>query len=225
MVGAVCLGIGLTLTSCKLTAGQHITWYPCLPAYHQPQGKTSGPCRSLHPLKCFGANSDLLAILSFLSPARDATWPKLEVQESQLCVSLDQNESFLKVHAYIACMHINVVQGLTLMISWTSLVVKVIRSKNMISPWFTGFLIWEKRYQTLWHQGIMWHYDMTSRDVMGRRHNIMWRHWMTTASGPREVQQHFSVLFLFICRFPTDWWHYSCSWGSMFVWFVDPRRH
>ncbi len=81
----------------------------------------------------------------------------------------------------------NLVQGLTLMISWTSLMVKAMGQRSR-SPGqkrhFQGFLIWVNRYQTPGH-------GVTSSHVMAWRDEIMWCHRMMsafiTASGPPEV--------------------------------------
>ena len=86
----------------------------------------------------------------------------------------------------------NLVQALTVMISWMSLMAKVKgqghRVKNLIS-----MIFWYERTDTKPWLMASWHDVMTSRDVIGRRHTVVWHHGMTPASRLREMQQHFSV--------------------------------
>ena len=104
------------------------------------------------------------------------------------------------------------VQGLTLIISWTSSMVKV-KGRQVKKSYFHDFLVWVPGYKTLAY-GVMlcyvtsWHDVMTSRDVMAWRHAI-------TDSGLREVQQHFNVFFFLVYKTVIkdfSLWIARCKW-------------
>ncbi len=82
----------------------------------------------------------------------------------------------------------NLVQGLTLMISWTSVMVEV----KVTGPkaWFPGFCYLSEQMP---NPGL-WYDFVTSYDIMAWPCHVTSQNDVT-ASRPREVQQHFSVFF------------------------------
>ena len=96
----------------------------------------------------------------------------------------------------------NLAQGLTLIKSWRSLMVKVKgqghQVKIVMSLVFSLQCQYTKCWPTVWHYDVMWHHGM-----MSWHHSMTsWRHSMTSSVfllwdryGTREVQQHFSVFF------------------------------
>ncbi len=107
-------------------------------------------------------------------------------------------------------------------VRWSRSKVKVTRSKTWF-PWFSDLRELVPN-PDLWcdimssHDVMTW--PLTSRDVMGRCHNVMWRHGMKTASRPREVQQHFSVFFTSSERFGKSFWVKSSlisSWYTLAI--------
>ncbi len=95
----------------------------------------------------------------------------------------------------------NLVQALTLVISWTSLMGKVIGQGHQVKKrYFHGLLIWVNRYQTLAYGVASWRHVMAWYDVTWRCGMASWRHLMSQNDFKRtrpirmqEVQQHFSV--------------------------------
>ncbi len=92
----------------------------------------------------------------------------------------------------------NLVQGLTLIISWTSLIFKVIgqrsrspSQKNSISG---VFLSWVKRYQTVAYGVMSWRHSMTSCDIVAWRHDVTW-HRRMTSTPPRGRCSNTLVFF------------------------------
>ena len=101
----------------------------------------------------------------------------------------------------------NLVQGLTLIISWTSLILRVIGQRSR-SPsqkiLFPGFFSVEWRDTKpwlmvwchgiiVWRHDVMWHCGMTSRRHLTSQNDVN--------TPTREVQQHFSVFFWHVIAF------------------------
>ena len=92
----------------------------------------------------------------------------------------------------------NSTEGLTLMTSRTSLMVKVIGQRSRLpgqKRWCSGVshLGDHVKIPELCY-GIMWRHDVTSVTSF----DVKWRHRSKDRFGTREVQQHFSVFFSII---------------------------
>ncbi len=116
-----------------------------------------------------------------------------------VCASVCLSVSALMAESFVVWSR-NLVERLTLMISWTSLMVKV-KGQRSRSPGqktlFPGFSYLSqdtKSWTMWWHHDVMWRRGMTSwHDVTS------WNDGRTTASWPLEVQQHFYSVFFLMC--------------------------
>ncbi len=94
----------------------------------------------------------------------------------------------------------NLVQGLTFMIFWTSLMVKVIGQGHLVKCYFQWFFDLGEQIPNLGH--IVGHHVTSQKDI-----------WRKTASGLPEVQQIFSVfLFIFFLQNKGIRKHYLGKW-------------